>query len=67
MSASEFSATSCLMMIAAVPPGPAAHSLVSLTFNFPKIVCSEITVQEWLESRVLVLMLYPVVRLQCTV
>lgn len=56
----EPSATSCLMVAA-------AHSSLSLVLNFSKVVCSGVTVQEWPESGVLVLMLYSVVRLQCTI
>lgn len=54
-------------MIAAAPPGPAAHSLLSLVLNFLKVVCSGVTAQELLESGVVVLVLYSVVKLQCTI
>lgn len=54
-------------MIAAVPPGPAAHSLLSLVLNFLKVVCSGVTAQELLESGVVVLVLYSVVKLQRTI
>lgn len=54
-------------MIAAVPPGPAAHSLLSLVLNFLKVVCSGVTAQELLESGVVVLVHYSGVKFQCII